>query len=340
MKRFSETKALVTGASGFLGSHLVERLSRDGYRVYALLRKSSSKEYLKDIKGINFIYGDLFDIPSLKSATKDMDVVIHCAALMSNYDWVKRKEFYRINCMGTKNMLDAAISSGIEHFIHISTVGVLGGNNGQVYLDENALYGKRLSNYEWSKSEAERILLNHGKGSEVPITIVRPAQLYGPRMVYGWLVTLSSIKQNKFMIIGDGSPLIHMTYIDDVIDGIVSLILKKESYGKIFHFAGPEAISLKRLFFTIAENLNAPMPQSVPYFLTYMLSAMVENIPYFVKPKKLSLLTRHRVRFFKENHIYDISKAKEELGYNPRVSIEAGVKKMVDWFVENNYLAK
>jgi len=338
MKPIHQTKVLITGASGFLGSSLLERLSRDGYKVHALLRASSNKQYLNDLEGINFIYGDLLDMHSLRSAVKDTDVVIHCAALMSNHDWASRNEFYRINCMGTKNILDVAISSGVKHFIHISTVGVLGGNSRQDYLDENAPYGDRLSKYEWSKCEAERILLGYLKNYKAPITIVRPAQLYGPRSAYGWLPTLKAIKNSRFMIVGDGSSLIHMTYIDDVIDGIASLILENNSFGEIFHLAGPEAVPVKRVFHTIAQYLNAPMPGSIPYVLAYSLSAIAECIPRFAKSERLSLLTRHRVSFFKDNHIYNIDKARKELGYNPKVGLDTGIKRMVDWFIKNGHL--
>lgn len=340
MKAISETKVLVTGASGFLGSFLAERLSADGYKVYALLRRNSSKQYLKNIEGIRLVYGDLLDIRSLRSAVKDMDVVINCAALMSNYDWLSRGVFYRVNCAGTKNMLDASISQGVKHFIHISTVGVLGGSDKPVYLDEEAPYGRRLSKYEWSKCEAERVLLRYIKNYNLPITIVRPAQLYGPRMLYGWLPTLKSIRNAKFMIIGSGSPLIHPTHVDDAIDAIASLILKKESFGEIFHIAGPQAISLKSLFFTIAQHLDVPLPKCIPYVFTYWISAIAEGIPHFMKSERLSLLTRHRVRFFKENHAYNTNKAKSQLGYGPKTGLDAGIKNMVDWFIDNGHLEK
>jgi len=338
MKTIAGSRVLVTGASGFLGSYLVEKLVREGCRVSALLRKNSNRKYLNEIKGVSLAYGNLLDMPSLKKASEGMEVAIHCAALMSNYDWRSRSEFYRVNCTGAENMLQAAMASGVKHFVHISTVGVLGGNNSNRYLDEAAPYGERLSKYEWSKCEAERILSGYIKNYNYPITIVRLAQLYGPRMVYGWLATLKSIKEAKFAIIGNGASLIHMTYIDDVVDGIISLILKEEAFGETFNFAGPEAVSLKEVFCIMAKYLDAPLPKSVPYAPAYCISAVVEAIPRFMKSEKLSLLTRHRVRFFRENHVYSIDKAREKLGYNPKTGLDSGIQRMVDWFRQNGYL--
>jgi nucleoside-diphosphate-sugar epimerase len=206
------------------------------------------------------------------------------------------------------------------------------GSTENVPAKESDDYGKNLSPYEWSKAEAEKVALNYILSDKMPITIIRLGQLYGPRMIYGWTNVIDMIYSGKIKIIGKGNSLIQLTYIDDVINGLKLVIGNERCISQIFNMCGENIYKLNKVFEAIAEILSKPYPKSVPYYPVYILAYILKFIPNFVKPKQLRLLTPHRVGFFKSNHIYDISKAKNYFDYNPAITLQDGMKKMVEWY--------
>lgn len=324
---------LLTGATGFIGSHLLEPLGRRNYQIYALVRKNNNRHYLNN-NSIKIIEGDLLDTESLKLIPKDVNVVIHAGALMSNWDGASRDDFCQTNVVGTKNLISSLLDNQkLEHFIHISTVGVYG-NTGNEPKKECAPYGKNLSHYEWSKAEAEKLLL--GYVNKIPMTILRIGLLYGPRMRYGWTNAMDMIRKNKMAVIGNGKALIQLTYIDDAIEGIIGAICNEKCKREIFNICGIERFPLGEVFKVIAEELGSARVKSMPYYPIYVLAAFLEFIPSWIKPEPLRLLTCHRVSFFRNSHLYDISKANEYFGYTPNFKIREGVKRMVAWYLSES----
>lgn len=321
---------MITGASGFVGGHLAAALCAEDYCVTILVRKNSNLRYLHN-KKIRIIYGDLQNKASLDSALKNINIVIHSAALMSDRDRASKNDFFETNVRGTKNLISSCLNKDVvRQFIHISTVGVYGRRDG-IPVNENHGYGNNLSLYEWSKVEAEKVVLKYS--DRVPLTILRLGQLYGPGMVYGWTNVMEMIYSGRMKIIGKGKSLVHLTYIDDVVNGIKMVIGNENCLGQIFNMCSENACRLSEVFETIAEVFGKPCPKSVPYYPVYILSRLLEVIPDYLKPKSLALLTPHRVRFFKDNHIYDISKAKKSFGYNPTFNLREGIKRMAEWYL-------
>jgi nucleoside-diphosphate-sugar epimerase len=321
---------LVTGGTGFVGSHILDALSKEYNYITALVRKDSNLQRFS--KGnINFIYGDLCDSKSLDLALQDIDIVIHSAALMSDRDELPKSKFYEINVKGTENLIRSCLNKKeLKQFIHISTVGVYGSTeNGPAKESDD--YGKILSDYEWSKMKAEEVVLKYL--NQMPITIIRLGQLYGPRMIYGWTNVIDMIYRDKMKIIGKGNSLIQLTHIDDIINGLKLVIDNERCHGQIFNMCGENSYKLNDVFGTIAEILGKSYPKSVPYYPVYILAYILKFIPNFVKPKPLILLTPHRAGFFKSNHIYDISKAKKYFNYNPTITLKDGMKKMIEWYL-------
>lgn len=320
---------LITGGSGFVGSHLVNALSEENNYVTVLVRKNSDLRYLNNEK-IKIVYGDLQDRESLYPALNNMNIVIHSAALMSDRDYASKNDFFEINVKGTENLISSCLNNKeLKQFIHISTVGVYG-CTGNMALNESHGYGKSLSPYEWSKAEAEKVVLKYS--DRLPITILRLGQLYGPRMIYGWANVIELIYSNRMKIIGKGGFLIHLTYIDDVVSGLKMVIGNERCIGQVFNICGENCYKLKDVFMAIAYAIGKPYPESVPYYPIYILSCFLKLIPDCFKPKSLRLLTPHRVRFFKNNHVYDINKAKKYFGYSPRFDLQKGIQRMTEWY--------
>lgn len=335
----SSLRILVTGASGFLGSHLVGALRRNGHDVWAMVRQTSNVQRLELDKS-RIIYADLADEKcDFADAVSGRDIVFHTAALMAHLDWLPRKKFVEVNKKGTMRLAQAASKANVKHFIYISSVGVLG-ETGPEPADEERPYGMRLSNYEYSKAEAEKAIIEFYRDKKFPVTIVRPAQLYGPRMIYAWGEVIQSIDNGTMRVIGKGEGKIQLTYIEDAVEPLLNIMGRDDTFGEIFHIAAAEAHSMREIFDCIAHCLNKPSPKRVPYGLMYIIAGLLEPIPWWLKTKKLRLLTRHRVRLFNGNRLYAIEKAKERIGFIPKTGLQEGMEKTIAWFEKEGYLSK
>lgn len=331
------TKVLITGSSGFVGGHILSALVKDGrFDISLLLRDLSRLEYKKYGK-VKVYKGDITMADSLIDALKGQEIIVHCAGLMSNYDDMPRRIFYEVNALGTRNLLASCDTKTLKQFIHISTAGVYGSAGGHPAAEDTP-YGSKLSDYEWSKKEAEIALFGYASENNTPFTVLRPSQLYGPGMRYGWPETIRSIKYGKMLTPGPGSAKIHLLNIRDFTKAVILAAGNPAAIGKTYNIAGPAALSIKEIFGMIASILGVKPPKRIPYNATYALSICLTAVPRFLKNAKMRLLTPHRVKFFAEDHMYDISRAESELGYIPSVSLEDGLRQMIAWCEEGGML--
>tara|TARA_B100000315_G_scaffold260500_1_gene322417 strand:+ start:1521 stop:2504 length:984 start_codon:yes stop_codon:yes gene_type:complete len=322
----------MTGAMGFLGDNILRYLldSGENIDITALVRRDdfSWKDRVRSVTS------DLEDISPDVISGQRYDVAIHLAALMADKDDIPRSEFYRINVEGTKRLITAMRKSGLRQFIHISTVGVYG-STGTNPVEEEGKYGEKLSNYEWSKMEAEKVAIACCKEIGVPLTILRIGLMYGEGMSYGWPSTIRSIQKKEMRIIGEGNALIQLSYIRDIVEGIALTIGNKLAYDSIFNLCGEQVCSLSKVFSIIAHILDVPVPQKVPFLPVYALSQVLSYVPESFKGDKLKLLTPHRVVFFRENHVYNIEKARNTLGFCPKYSVVEGMETTIKDYMMN-----
>lgn len=329
----AEPKILVTGATGFIGRHLIPGLKSRYSDVYAFVRRTSNTSFIQEF-GVPLRYGDLLDKDSIKEGIKDIDIIIHLGALMSNKDYLPREEFYKVNVLGTKNLIEES-SGKIRQFIHISTVGVYGATD-EFGVDESCPYGSRLSDYEYSKAESERVIMDFASRQKFPYSILRLGQLYGPYMYYGWPEIFERIEKRHMFILGKGDKLLHLTYISDVICGIMLVIENQKCINQIFNICAQKAHSLKEIFYTIAEKLNKPFPKSIPVFPVYLIASLLEALPYRIKKKfSLKYVSLHRLSFFCQHRVYKIDKAREVFNYNPQIDLYTGIEKTIKWYLES-----
>jgi nucleoside-diphosphate-sugar epimerase len=265
----------------------------------------------------------------MKKVCSGMRCVIHSAALMADADWAPKEEFYRVNVEGTQRLLAVASAAGVENLVYLSTVGVLG-NPSRIPADESVPYGHDLSVYEWSKREAEQVVLQWIRAEQLRGTVLRLAQMYGPGMRYGWPQTIEALRNGSMWIPGRGDALLHLTHIDDVVQAI-GLVLSQpnRAAGEIFNVAGPEAVPIREIFYDLADILDVPRPTHLPYFLVYGAAQLLSVVPYGFKPARLKLLDAHRVMFFNKDHAYDTGKAKSCLGFAPKISITEGFRNWI-----------
>jgi len=322
----------ITGATGFLGSHLVERLLSDNFNVNILARDPKKAE--KFTSRVNkVIIGDIADKHKAAELCKDADYVIH---LVSNFRTASGppESYQKINVEGTKAVIDAAIEAGVKRFIHCSTIGVHGSVKSTPANEQSPYAPGDL--YQETKLEAQQYVESLINKSDMEIVIVRPCSMYGPgdmRM----LKMFKMLAKKTFLMIGPCMENFHAVYIDDIVDGFMLTLKKPGISGETFLIGGDRYLPLKDYVKVVADAVGAPMPWlKFPYWLFFNAAIVIEAIcvPLRIEPP----LHRRRVRFYKNNRAFDIQKAKNILGYSPKISLEEGMKRTVAWYKENGFL--
>lgn len=325
-------RVLVTGASGFTGAHLCERLVLDGYRVRALVRDPAKASRLVRL-GAEVVEGDLVESRTAVRATKGMEIVFHVAALYRQ-EGVPRKAFWAVNVTGTDHLLRAAVRHDVTRFIHCSTVGVHG-DVGAVPANEDAPF-RPGDPYQVSKLEGEKVAAAYVQRGDLAVTIVRPTGIYGPGDLR-FLKLFRVIARNRFWMIGTGDIFYHLTYIDDLVDGILLCAVTPRAAGRAYILAGREYVTLNQLVALIAEALGAAVPhRRLPVLPVYALAYVCELIcrPLGIEPP----LYRRRVDFFRKHRTFDITRAVTELGFAPKVDLKTGLRKTGEWYRDNGHI--
>jgi len=323
---------LVTGATGFTGGHLCQRLIADGHRVRALVRDTSRCDQLRRW-GVDLVAGDLRDRGSLRRATDGVDVVYHIGALFRPEN-VTRRDMWETNVEGTRNCLDAAVEAGVERFVHCSTVGVHGDIENPP-ADERAPF-RPGDYYQDSKTEGEKIVQRYIAENRLPIVVFRPGGIYGPRDLR-FLKLLKAVKNRKFVMIGSGEIVYQMIYIADLVDGILLCGNNDRAIGNTYILTGDEPVTLNELVRLISEVFGVrPRRLRVPVTPVYLAAMGCELAckPLGINPP----LYRRRVDFFRKTRWFDISKAKTELGFKPATDLRTGIERTAEWYRKNGHL--
>jgi nucleoside-diphosphate-sugar epimerase len=325
-------KVLVTGGTGFTGSHLCRRLVQEGYQVRVLVRKHSDRSILDNLP-IEWIQGDLSDRASLERATQGMDMVYHIAALFRPEN-VTRQQFWDVNVEGTRNLLDAAEKAGVSRFVHCSTVGVHGDIQNPP-ATEDTPYSPGDS-YQESKVEGEKIALQYVKAGRLPVVVFRPGGIYGPGDLR-FLKLFKGIKTGKFVMFGSGEILYQLIYIDDLIEGILLCGTEPAAVGNTYILTGNAPVTLNQWVEAIAAVLQVSPPRwRLPVMPLYWAGFVCEVLckPLGINPP----LYRRRVDFFRKTRSFDIAKAKRELKFEPKVDLKTGLELTAAWYRNQNYL--
>ncbi len=322
----------VTGGSGFTGSHLCQTLVTRGYSVKALVRKTSKIHHLKRI-GVQPVIGDLADLKTENGALDGVDTVFHVAAAYRQ-EGISKEQFWKVNVDGTRRLLEAARDNKVRRFVHCSTVGVQGEIEDPP-ARETAPY-KPGDHYQESKMEGEKVALAFFDEHEIEGVVVRPVGIYGPGDTR-FLKLFKFINNGKFRMIGRGDVLYHLTFVEDLVDGIILAGERDEAVGNIYTIGGDEYMPLRDLVALIANVLSKPVPRKhLPLKPVYIASVLCEAIcrPIGVEPP----LYRRRLDFFTKDRAFDITKAKTELNYTPKVALHDGLTRTARWYRENSMI--
>jgi dihydroflavonol-4-reductase len=320
--------AFITGASGFIGSHLARKLLEQNWHV-SILRHEQN---ISGLEKCQVYQGDIRDPHSLKQIFKRTDVLFHLAAALGA-SRIGKKEFYQINVQGTENVLQAAVDAGVRKVVHFSSAGVLGSVKKNRPVEENYLPFPR-DVYDKTKLEGENIALRFAEKGE-NVVVIRPGWVYGPgdRRTFKLIKAIAS---KKFLLLTKGSTRQTPVYIDDLIQGILLCAEKADARG-IYHLAGKEDLTVKEIVTAIAQATGVQLDQlPLPIFILKIAAWKLET--FYSLLGKEAPLTRGKLTFFTHPKPLSILKASTELGYEPGWDFKRGIDSTVAWYRHNGWL--
>jgi nucleoside-diphosphate-sugar epimerase len=325
-------KALVTGATGFLGGSLTRRLHNMGWDVKALGRNVNKLNQLED-DGISVYSLDLKQKDELTNIFKDQEIVFHCAAFPSL--WGNFEKFYQANVIGTRNVVQACEINKVKRLVYVSTPSIYFDYNSRVNVKESDVLPAPISNYAATKLLAEEEI-DKGFANGLATVTIRPRAIFGPGDTVIFPRLIPRLQSGRFPILGDGENIVDLTYIENVVD---ALLLCAESpvntLGKKYNISNGEPIKVWKLIERLCDELNLPHPKrKISVGAARTVATILETIYTLMPTHPEPPLTRVSVSMIANNTTLDISAAKQELGYQPRISVDEGFELFMKWWKE------
>ena len=330
-------KILITGASGFIGSFIVEEALKQGFETWAAVRKSSSKEYLQDER-IHFIELNLSSKAQLIEQLRphQFDYVVHAAGVTK---CLNKADFRRINTEGTKNLVDALLDlqMPLKRFVFLSSLSVFGAIKEQLPYDEIREDDTPKPNTEYgrSKLEAERYI--NSIGSRLPYIILRPTGVYGPREK-DYFMMAKSIKQHIDFAVGYQRQDITFVYVTDVVQAVF-LALEKGETGRKYFLSDGQVYQSTTFSDLIHEELGRPwwLRITAPVWVLRVVTFFGEYIGHMTG--KVTALNNDKYNILRQrNGRCDIEPTRHELGFEPKVQLKEGVKTTIQWYKDHKWL--
>src|SRR6185295_14112432 len=312
-------KVLVTGASGFVGSHLVDQLIERGNSVRCLVRKSSKLRYLSDPK-IEIAYGGLDESTDWDAALADVDTIYHVAGTT----FARRpQDYFTVNHNGTEAILAEALKrrDQIKKFVHISSLAAVGpGPDGKPVNEDTR--PSPITPYGRSKLRGEEAV--HAVEDLLPITIVRPPAVYGPRD-YGIFEFFKAVKGGMFPMIGRNDKRVSLVHVRDLADGIILAGESERSVGRTYFISSEDDYSMRAVADLIAALMRRRLRSfAIPKSVAYGVALAAEAAAVLMR--RPPVINRDKVTDLSQvSWTCSIERARNELGYNPRVELEQGL---------------
>ena len=304
---------LVTGASGFIGRSLVRRLVSEGVEVRAFVLPHES---IGDVSGVDIRHGDITDREDVSSAVAGVTHVYHLAAVVG--DWGSHALFWNVNVEGTRNVLDAAVDAGCERVVMVSSIVVYGWQLHSGVCDEQAApreYG--VGPYSITKRASEELALDYDAFGRIPVTIVRPGNVYGPRSGLWVDELVKLLRANMALVIDGGQGDAVLAYVDNVVDVIVRATASVAA-GRIYNANDGGGVSWRQYLGDLSDAAGVSAPiRSVPHSVALAVASGMERTWRALRRPSRPLLTREAVTLLSSRHPVPIGRATGDLGYRP-----------------------
>jgi nucleoside-diphosphate-sugar epimerase len=322
-------RLLVTGGTGFIGSHLAEEGRRRGADVVVLglterPEEKANAELLTRM-GVEVLPGSITDAELCRRSARGATHIFHLAVAMR--EGGKRDEFFEsINLGGTRHLLEAASLQRVERFLYCSTIGIYGHRAPGITREDSPLAPGNI--YERTKVSAERLVREFAEQCALPAVVLRPADVYGPRD-QRLLKLFRGISRGRFPLFGSGSGRRHMVYVDDVVSAFFKACERDNAVGEGLIIAGPRACTLRELVEEVTRATGSKRyGVRLPLAPMLGLAAVVEDVCAWLKIDPP--IYRRRMDFFHSDSEFDISRARRVLDWEPRVDLREGVRRTLD----------
>jgi len=325
-------KALITGSNGFVGSHLADSLLSKGYEVYCLIRKTSNLQWLKG-KNVHLVEGDLFSNEILAETIKDMDYIFHVAGVVK----AKNKAgFEKGNFLATKNLLELTLkfNPGIKKFIHISSGAVCGPNPDDKPMTEEYV-PKPQTTYGRTKKMAEDEVIKYK--DKFPVVVVRPPAVFGPRdtEIFIYFKTFAGGLNS---IMGFKEKYLSLIYVEDLVDGIILAAEKDTISGSIYFICSDKEYNWNEIGSITSKLLGKKAIKiKIPHGVVYSVGAIAQFFSMFTN-KAATLNLEKCFDITRTKWVFTNEKAKKELGFKEKYTLEESFGKTIDWYKEMKWL--
>jgi len=324
--------ALVTGATGCVGSHVVDALCQLGWQVRAMARSMAGPYPWNPNPRVEVMLGDLTNGPQLREAAQGVQAVFHCAAKVG--DWGDVEEYRLANVGGTRHLLESLAGKTLQRFIHFSSLGIYEARDHYQTDESISPPEKHIDGYTQSKVESEKLALSFAKDGKVPVTVVRPGFIYGPRDRTVLPKLVDNLKARRLKYLGSGRQAMNCVFVRNLVDASLLALENPSAVGEAFNITDGESISKKRFIEAVADGFGVPRPGwiKVPLWLAKPLAAWMESGARARGAKEPPLLTQARVKFLGLNLDFSIAKARRILGYSPKYPFNDAIRETVAWY--------
>ena len=321
-------KALVTGAAGLLGSHLVDLLVARDDQVRALVGPADQLGDRDEVVDVHV--GDIRDRAVLEAAVDDVDYVFHCAARTG--PWGPEREYETTNVGAVETLVRVASAAGVRRIVHVSSITVHG-NDVRGAADEDAPLRGEPNPYSRSKVAGERLLARLIAEDAAPVTIVRPGWVYGPRDVASFARFTTMIHDGRMVMVGPGTNHVPLIYVTDVAHGMILAAETANAAGRTYVLVNDESVTQREYLGAIAREMDvAPPTRRIPYRLGVALGAALEAAARGARRTQPPPLMRYGIQMLGGENRFTIARARRELGFSPQVDLAEGVRRSIEWY--------
>jgi nucleoside-diphosphate-sugar epimerase len=290
---------------------------------------------LLETLGVTVERGDLTDAALVRRVIQDVDAVVHCAAKVG--DWGPVEEYRAVNVEGLRHLLEVCKGSAIERFVHLSSLGVYAARNHYGTDENEPLPKEHIDGYTQSKVEAERLALRYYHDFEVPVVVLRPGFIYGPRDRTLLPKIIDNLRRRRVRYIGGGRAALNTIYVENLVGALLLALNNPDAVGKVYNLTDGESVSKRRFIETLVKGLDLPQPPSgsVPLWLARLVASGMERFARSRGATEPPPLTQARLKLLGLNLNFSIEKAKRELGYRPVYTFNEAMQRTIAWYRQN-----